>query len=175
MSVFKKSNKPRSSRAQICIKSVQGNILELPQNQYRSILEVSSINFELMSETEQDALTDTYQSFLHSLSNDIQIIVRVRELDMEKYIEEFKARLHNRDKAIYQKQAKQYLSFIRGLVSDNKVLSRRFYVVVSPIEAVDSHESAKEQLLLQVDSINKGLGKLGMQTRQLEGLELLEL
>lgn len=175
MSVFKKSKKPRSARSQIRIKSVQGNILELPSNQYRSVLEVSSINFELMSETEQDALTDIYQSFLHSLGNDIQIIVRVRELDMEKYIDEFKNRLNQSDQAIYKKQAKQYLSFIRGLVSDNKVLSRRFFVVISPGSVAETYEQAKEHLQLQIDGVAKGLGKLGMQTSVLEGIELLDL
>lgn len=175
MSVFKKSKKPRSARSQIRIKSVQGNILELPSNQYRSVLEVSSINFELMSKTEQDALTDIYQSFLHSLGNDIQIIVRVRELDMEKYIDEFKNRLNQSDQAIYKKQAKQYLSFIRGLVSDNKVLSRRFFVVISPGSVAETYEQAKEHLQLQIDGVAKGLGKLGMQTSVLEGIELLDL
>lgn len=175
MSVFKKSKKPRSARSQIRIKSVQGNILELPSNQYRSVLEVSSINFELMSETEQDALTDIYQSFLHSLGNDIQIIVRVRELDMEKYIDEFNNRLNQSDQAIYKKQAKQYLSFIRGLVSDNKVLSRRFFVVISPGSVAETYEQAKEHLQLQIDGVAKGLGKLGMQTSVLEGIELLDL
>lgn len=175
MSVFRKSNKPRSARSQIRITSVQGSALELPGKQFRSVLEVSSINFELMSETEQDALTDTYQSFLHSLGNDIQIIARVRELDMDKYIEEFNTRLDHSDKRIYKKQARQYLQFIRGLVSDNKVLSRRFYVVISPSGLVDNYEQAKEQLHLQADSVTKGLGKLGMQTRVLEGIELLDL
>lgn len=99
----------------------------------------------------------------------------MRELDMEKYIEEFKTRLNHSDKAIYKKQAKQYLSFIRGLVSDNKVLSRRFYIVLSPASSVETLEQAKEQLQIQSDSVTKGLGKLGMQTRLLEGLELLDL
>lgn len=175
MSVFKKSNKPRSARSQIRIKSVQGTMLELPQNQFRSVLEVSSINFELMSETEQDALTDIYQSFLHSLGNDIQIIVRVRELDMDKYIDEFKTRLDHSDQAIYKKQAKQYLAFIRGLVSDNKVLSRRFFVVIPPGSLTETLEQAKEHMQLQIDSVAKGLSKLGMQTRVLEGIELLDL
>jgi hypothetical protein len=175
MSVFRKTTKPRSARAQIQIKSVQGSILELPGNQFRSILEVSSINFELMIETEQDALTDTYQSFLHSLGSDIQIIVRVWELDMEKYIEEFRTRNNSNDSIIYKKQMQDYLNFIGSLVSDNKILSRRFFVVVSPATTVRDIDGAREQLQIQAEVVTKGLGKLSMQTRLLSGIELLDL
>ena len=60
MSLLKKSTKPQSSRHQIQINGICDGILELPNNEYRLVLESSSINFELMSEEEQDALMDTY-------------------------------------------------------------------------------------------------------------------
>lgn len=66
MSIFSKSKKS-SSRQQIQIKEVVDNILVLPGNEYRQILETSSVNFELKSEEEQDVIIDSFQNFLNSL------------------------------------------------------------------------------------------------------------
>lgn len=67
-------------------------ILILPHNEYRAILRVSSLNFELRSEEEQDAIIDTYESFLNSVGTNLQILVRTREIDMDKYLESLRER-----------------------------------------------------------------------------------
>ncbi len=100
MSTFTKSKKKQSSRHQIAVEGIRDGILLLPGNHYRTALQLSSINFELKSEAEQDALIDTYQSFLNSLATPLQIIIRIRELDMDKYLERryFKKRWKERIK-----------------------------------------------------------------------------
>lgn len=75
MSILQKSNKKASARQQINIKGVKDGVLMLPRNQYRVVYEVSSINFELKSEDEQDALIDTYESFLNSLPCPLQSLL----------------------------------------------------------------------------------------------------
>ena len=176
MSLLKKSTIPQSSRSQIQINGVRDGVLELPNNQYRLVLESSSINFELMSEEEQDALIDTYQSFLNSLNNPFQIVVRIRELDMDKYLESFRSKLSNDDEAVYATQAENYIQFISQLVTSNKILTRKFYVVLPYAASRDTDFSViKEQLIQQADIIAKGLGRLGMQTSKLSSLEVLDL
>ena len=174
MSVFTKSKKIASSRGQIAIRGVQDDVLLLPDNKYRAVLQVSSINFELKSEAEQDALIDTYQSFLNSLATDLQIIVRVRELDLDKYLADFDAKRQAEDQAIYQRQIENYVKFVTQLVTTKKILTRHFYVVV-PLNNEADFDIAKEQLSLSVDIVAKGLARMGMQCRQLSSLELLDL
>jgi len=149
--------------------------LLLPRNQYRMALEVSSINFELKSEDEQDALIDTYESFLNSLPCPLQIVVRVRELDMSKYLADLQAREADEKEKIYKAQLQNYSEFVQGLVTDNKILSRHFYVILPYGSKEDDFAAAKERLTLNVDLVSKGLMRLGMQTRQLDSLELLDL
>ena len=108
MSVFRKSNSKSSSRRQVAIRGVRDNVLLLPNNQYRVVLQISSINFELKSEAEQDALIDTYQSFLNSLATPLQIMVRIREMDMDRYISDFQARLKEESEEIYKTQGFPY-------------------------------------------------------------------
>lgn len=175
MSIFRKSNKKSSSRRQIDIKGVRDGILLLPHNEYRTVLEASSINFELKSEDEQDVLIDIFESFLNSLPCPIQIIVRVRELDMSKYLADLQTRSAGEDEAVYRTQIENYSSFVQSLVTDNKILSRRFYIVI-PFSAKGSEfEAVKEQLTLLNDMVTKGLLRLGVHTRQLSNLEILDL
>lgn len=175
MSILQKSNNKTSSRPQINIKGVRDGILMLPGNRYRAVLEVSSVNFELKSEDEQDALIDTYESFLDSLPCPLQILVRIRELDMDKYLTDIHGLLEGEQEDIYRTQIENYSEFVQSLVVDNKILSRHFYVVL-PYSASDGDfESAKEQLNLTADMVSKGLMRLGMHSRELDSLEVLDL
>lgn len=173
MSILRKSNNRSSSRAQIDIRGVQDGILMLPGYQYRLVLEVSSLNFELKSEDEQDALIDTYESFLNSLPCAVQILVRLRELDMTNYLDNLRALKQEENEEIYKDQIDNYSEFVQGLVADNRILSRHFYVVL-PVSAED-FAAAKELLINNSDLVSKGFMRLGMRTRQLNSLEILDL
>lgn len=128
-----------------------------------------------MSEDEQDALIDTYQNFLNSLNTSFQIVVRIRELDMDKYLNSFKKRMNSQDEKIYKQQAENYVEFVSKLVTNNKILTRKFYVIL-PHKATDQDfEVVKEQLKLSAELVAKGLGRLGMQTQKLNSLEVLDL
>jgi hypothetical protein len=165
-----------SARLQVGIKEVRDNILILPGNRYRAVLTTSSLNFELQSTDEQDALVDTFQSFLNSLTTPIQILIRVRELDIDQYLEDFENTRAEETVEIYKTQLKNYSDFIRKLVAGNKILSRRFYVVI-PYESKDVTDFAliKQQLLFEQEIVIKGLEKLGMTARPLTSLEILDL
>ena len=171
-----KANKKASSRMQIDIKGVEDNILILPGSEYRLVLLVSSVNFELKSEDEQDALIETYQSFLNSLAGDLQIIVRVRELDIDEYVMALESRLANETESVYVSQINNYTSFVKSLIKSNRILSRQFYVVVSyKGDKKQEFDIAKEQIGIRADIIAKGLMRLGIQSKSLSGLELVDM
>lgn len=176
MSSTERREKFGSARTQVGIKEVRDGILVLPFNRYRSILSTSSVNFELQSEEEQDVIVDTFQTFLNSLNSQIQILIRVRELDIDRYLEDFEQKCAGETEKIYIEQSKSYSEFIRKLVAGNKILSRRFYLVIpydskTPID----FEVAKEQLNLETEIIIKGIEKFGMNARPLNTLEVLDL
>jgi hypothetical protein len=176
MSILQKSNSKLSSRRQIAIKGVRDGVLILPDNQYRLALHISSVNFELKSEDEQDALIETYQNFLNSLACPLQIIVRVREMNVDKYLEEISDGIASETQEIYKQQMKNYVEFVQSLITTNKILTRRFYIVV-PYTANDTNDFAiiKEQLTLNSDLVAKGLSRLGVRAMPLTSLELLDL
>lgn len=175
MSILKKSNKKQSSRQQVDIKGVRDGILMLDDNQYRTVLEVSSVNFELKSEAEQDILIDTYESFLNSLPCPMQIIIRIRELDMTKYVTDLQSRLSDEKEDVYRSQIQNYSEFVEELVADNSILSRHFFVVLPFSAKGADFETAKERLQINGDIVSKGFMRLGVRTRQLTSLEVLDL
>jgi len=171
-----KREKYGSARSQVAIKEVRDGILILPGNRYRAILSTSSVNFELQSEEEQDVIVEIFQTFLNSLNSPIQILIRVRELDLDRYIEDTRQKCADEKEKIYREQNRSYCEFIKKLVAGNKILSRRFYLVIpydskTPVE----FEVAREQLNLEQEIVIKGLEKLGMTARPLNTVEVLDL
>ncbi len=176
MFALQKSKSKTSARQQIAIKGVRDGILILPNNEYRAILQVSSLNFELRSEEEQDAIIDIYESFLNSVGSSLQILVRTREIDMDKYLEDLGERLDDEKEEIYRTQLKNYDEFIRSLITTNKILTRHFYIIVpyKPTGKAD-FDLMREQLNLKLDIVAKGMTRLGMHSDQLTSLEALDL
>ena len=177
MWLLSKSQNKVNSRKQIKIKEVRNGMLVLPSNEYRVVIETSSVNFELKSEAEQDVIIDSFQNFLNSLPCSLQILVRVREVDIDQYLEKIMASKNSEKEKVYKSQITNYCQFIKNLVSGNKILSRHFYIVI-PHHCEGKNKDfdlAKEQLNLTKDLIVKGLEKLGMKAKALESLELLDL
>ncbi|MCA9308904.1 TraC family protein [Candidatus Saccharibacteria bacterium] len=176
MFALQKSKTKESSRSQIAIKGVRDGILILPNNQYRAVLQVSALNFELKSEEEQDAIIDTYESFLNSVGTSLQILIRTREIDMDKYLEDLTERLDGEAEPVYRDQLKNYDEFIRSLITSNKILTRHFYLIVPYVAGKKTDfELVQEQLNLKLDIVAKGMTRIGMHTRELSSLEILDL
>lgn len=176
MSVLQKSSRKASARAQIDIKSVKDGVLVLPGERHRAVLSVSPVNFELKSEEERDAIIDTYESFLNSIGCPLQILVRTREIDMDKYLADLDASKSDESVEVYRNQLESYGEFIRGLITTNKILTRNFYVIVPyTSNGKLDFDGVKEQLGLKVDIVRKGLARLGISSRNLDDLEILDL
>src|SRR3989344_1439491 len=176
ISLFTKSG-IKSSRQQIQIKKITDNILVLPNQEYRIILETSSINFELKSEEEQDVMIDSFQNFLNALPCPIQILVRVREVDIDKYIEDISKSKDKEEVPAYKTQIESYCTFVKKLVSGNRILSRRFYIVI-PYKNQEKSQDLKlikEHLNLEKDIVTKGLERMQMKARSLTIIEILNM
>ena len=177
MWLLSKSKNKASSRKQIAIKEVRNGVLVLPNNEYCLVIKTSSVNFELKSEEEQDVIIDGYQNFLNSLPCNLQILIRVREVDIDQYLEKMMRSKSQEKEKVYQKQIINYCQFIKNLVSGSKILSRHFYIVVPYQHKGRSKDFdlVKEQLYITRDLIMKGLDKLSIKAKSLNSLELLDL
>lgn len=176
MFALPKLNRTGSARHQIGIRGVDEGILILPNNEYRTIIETSSINFHLMSSDEQDAVVDIYKAFLNSLSFPIQVLQKVRALDLDDYLHAFESKKKDEKATIYRQQIDNYIKYVQSLVKTNKILSRQFYIVVPyHSKGKEDIKEAREQLENRLAIVEKGLGNVGIKTRTLNSLEILDL
>lgn len=122
------------ARAQIKIRNIKDGVLVLSDRRYRVILKTSAVNFGLKGEAEQDALISAFERVLNGISHPIQILIRTRKMDVERYLQRLKRQEENEPESVYKEQLKLYQEFIRQKVEKSRILSRRFYVVI-PFDA----------------------------------------
>ena len=82
-----KTNSALSTQKYVDVEEIRDGTIVLKSGAIRSVLLVSSLNFDLKSTEEQDALISQYQGFLNSLDFPIQIVVSSRRFNIEPYLE----------------------------------------------------------------------------------------
>ena len=96
----------------------------------RAVLQTSSVNFNLKSEDEQNGIIFAYQGFLNSIDFPIQICVKSRKLDIDKYIDNVKEQAAKHESALLKDQTLEYADYIQKLVEYADIMEKNFYVVV---------------------------------------------
>ncbi len=107
---------------------------------YRAALALSSVNFTLKSSAEQEALLAGYHSFLNGLDFPTQTLVRVLPLDLDPYLQPYRARFAPMPSygasaeaigpAALADLAADHVRFVRALAQRHTFLERRFYLVI---------------------------------------------
>jgi len=107
----------------------EGTIV-LKNRAIRGILLVSSTNFALKSQEEQDAIVFQFQTFLNSLDFFLQITIQSRKLNITGYIDRLKELEQNQTNELLRQQTESYRKSVEALIATGSVLSKNFFVVV---------------------------------------------
>lgn len=193
------TNSVMSAQKYINVEEIKNDIIVLKNKSIRAVLLVSSVNFDLKSADEQEAIIGGYQNFLNSLDFPIQIMISSKKLDIDPYLAllDKKRKLQTND--LMRLQISEYANFIRNLTEVSQIMTKQFYVVVPfyPVEnlengfletvmnffnpkdqvaeTIEIFETYKNQLWQRVDQIASGLGSLGVKATVLKTEELVEL
>lgn len=145
------------------VEDIKKDLVILKNGNVVMILKTSSVNFDLLSQKEQDAMIYAYASLLNSLTFPIQILIRSSLKDVSNYVkrlEEQKAKISD---PLLKKQVVSYLTFVQDVVEKNNVLAKSFYVIV-PFYAAEAGLQAAAQTslpfpftLLKQKNKNEGL------------------
>lgn len=123
-------NPKAATQLHLRIAEVRDNTLVLKNGGLRAVLKVSSINFNLKSEQEQNAIIYSYQSFLNTLEFPIQIIIRSKKLDLDTYIDKLKGLAQKQTNSLLQRQTQEYVDYIQRLIEYADIMEKEFYIVV---------------------------------------------
>jgi len=157
------------------------------------VMSVTAVNFDLLSEAEQDATIYAYGAFLNSLTFPIQILIRSKRADITQYFNSLEEAGRTQPNPDLKREVQKYQDFIQSIVQQKAVLDKKFYIIVnfSPLEMgfkgfskknVGKSKSkmqliadAKAALFPKRDHIIKQMARLGLIARQLASKELIEL
>lgn len=201
MELLKPKNKPAgsaSTQKYVDVEEIREGTIILKNGALRSVLLVSSINFDLKSSEEQDAIIGQFQGFLNSLDFPVQIVVSSRRFNIEPYLDRLADEEKRQENELLRFQISEYKTFIKNLTEVSNIMSKFFYVVVPfspsedeksglfaklggifrPKQVVRKHErfeTYKSQLLQRVEHVAAALTGTGVHVTQLETEELIEL
>jgi hypothetical protein len=176
----------------IPIKEVRDGIISLKNGSLASVIMVSSVNFMLKSQDEQDAIIFQFQNFLNSLDFSIQISIQSRELDIRPYIASLEARYKNELGDLMKIQIREYINFIRNFVDQSNIMTKNFFVIVPFTPAIidtkktlgktsssqdkfSNFEENRTQLEQRINTVSQGLTRCGLRSIQLGTEEVVEL
>ncbi len=127
-----KTKKPIGSPTQQFLKlsEIRDDLIVMNNGTLRSVLAVSSTNFDLKSEEEQNALIYSYQRFLNSLEFHVQILMQSRKMDIADYTDKLKVMMLKQTNELMRMQTEEYIEFIDRLVESANVMSKNFYVII---------------------------------------------
>ncbi len=182
----------------IDIEEIRDGIIVTKEKNLRAVLMVSSINFDLKSSDEREALIYNFQRLLNSLRDyPIQIVVQSRPLDLAEYFVYLRESLGQQENELLKIQTTEYIHFIEEMVELSNIMNKMFYVVVpynltvaekkgvlgrffkkkgDEKEQLEIHfEEARNELMLRVTQVASLLGELDLRSILLGNRELIEL
>ncbi|MDD5551568.1 MAG: hypothetical protein PHI88_00140 [Candidatus Pacebacteria bacterium] len=164
----------------VTIKKIKEDVVILKQGGWRNILMASSINFDLMSDEEKEAVIYQFQSFLNSLDFEIQILIQSRKLNLKPYLKQLEEVEAKQENELLKIQANEYREFIRSLSSMANLISKNFYIVVPfypPVKEMSDKEFKrwKSQINLRSQYVINGLRGTGVSALLLGSDEIVEL
>lgn len=192
-------NNPISTQRYLKIADIKKDTVIMKDGTLRSVLMVSSINFALKSEDEQEAIISGYVSFLNNLDFPIQVVVQSRELNIVNYLESMRKKANEQTNELLKNQTLQYVDYVSQLVSLGKIMNKHFYIIVPynpisdrrkgfwqslieafrPIDVINLKEERfvylKKQLSERINSVINGLSSMGLNVVQLDTQGLIEL
>jgi type IV secretory pathway VirB4 component len=194
-----KQSPAASTQRYVDVEEVRDGVIVLKNGSLRAILLVSSLNFDLKSSDEQDAIIAQYQNFLNSLDFPVQILVHSRRFNIEPYLQLLKEKEAQQTNELLRLQISEYQHFIKNLTDVSDIMSKFFYVMVpfAPVEdrhsgfferisgALNPKQAVRERLQLfetyrsqlwqRVDHVTVGLGGTGVKVAPLNTEEVIEL
>lgn len=181
------------------LQEIRDDTIIMNDGTLRAVLAVSSTNFDLKSQEEQNALIFSYQRFLNSLEFRVQILMQSRKMDIAEYTERLHGMMDRQTNELLRMQTSEYIDFINRLVDSANVMNKNFYVIVpydmtisgtsggffssifgrNKVKEITSREEKfkeySKQLTERVGSVSSNLSSSGMRVVRLTTNQLIEL
>ncbi len=145
---------PLSTQSTLLISELRDGLVIMKDGSFRAVVACQSINFDLMSESEREAVEFSYQNFLNSLTFNVQILVRSQRVDIGPYIERLSEIRRNNDNMLLGVLMDDYINFIDILSQEANIMDKSFFIVIPYYTSADA-----EKVLTQTKNIFSAFSK----------------
>ncbi len=145
---------PLSTQATLLISELRDGLVVMKDGSFRAVVACQSINFDLMSESEREAVEYSYQNFLNSLNFTTQILIRSQRVDIGPYIERLTDIRKNTDNMLLGVLMDDYINFIDILSQEANIMDKSFFIVIPYYTSTDA-----EKVLTQTKNIFSSFAK----------------
>lgn len=166
------------------VEDIKDGILFLKGNNAATILEVSSVNFFLLSVDEQNARIYGFMSFLNSLSFAIQVFIVSKKVDMTEYLDMIESKIEKSQNPRISEHLIMYKQFIQELVKGENLLDKKIYVVI-PFSTMElgpltnkkqtMEDRIKEAIYSKQSGVISQIHRMGLSARPLESSEVAKV
>lgn len=187
-----------STQESLDIFTIKNHLIFLKDGSCSLVLKTNALNFNLLSEEEQDATIYTYAGLLNSLSFSIQIVIRSQRKNISDYINLLDDGIQKTNSQKVKESLLSYRQFVKSLVKENRVLEKRFYIIICfsaielgiskstfnpfakdpqkpPYDLEYIEEKASLALYPRRDHIIRQFARIGLKATQLNTTELVTL
>jgi hypothetical protein len=194
---------PNSTQNSLLINEVRDGVVIMNDGSFRSVVMLKSINYDLMSPQEREAVEAGYQGFLNSLYFPVQIFIRSQKVDIGPYIDKLVKVRSEHDNMLLAMLMEDYIAFMADLATQTNIMDKKFYLVIPYFPEVSTQavvkagkgfissilgqkeqpvvineadlEAAKQELRNRVQAVLGGLQQCGVPGLPLDTQELIEL
>lgn len=124
------TSNPNSTQNALQIAEIRDGLVIMNNGSFRAVIMCKSINFDLMSPQEREAVEYAYQGFLNSLYFPVQIFMRSQKVDMRPYLEKLDKIRSEQDNMLLALLMEDYIAFLSDIVQQTNIMDKNFYLVI---------------------------------------------
>ncbi len=138
--------KETTTQEHLDIEDIREDLVILKNGNVSLVMETTSLNFDLLSEEEQDIRILAFGGLLNSLNFQMQIVIRTERTDVTEYIDKLVIYKEKQISSALKRQIEIYIQFIKNLTVNNEVLDKRFFVIIPGVITSVQRTSAMRQI-----------------------------
>lgn len=125
------------------IAEVRDGLVIMNDGSFRAVVMCQSINFDLMSPEEREAVEYAYQGFLNSLYFDIQIFIRSTHVDLRPYLEKLDRIRSEHDNMLLALLMEDYINYMSVVSEQTNIMDKKFYVIIDYHSSIGAQKAVK--------------------------------
>lgn len=149
-----------TTQSHLDIEDIKNDLVILKNGSVSLIMETTALNFDLLSEEEQEARIHAFAALMNSLAFPIQIVLHTERTDVTKYIEKLRIVQAKQISNALKKQIEIYIKFVKNLTINNQVLDKRFFVVIPAMLGAIQRPSLMKSLLGKTSEVIIDIDKI---------------